>query len=113
MRRSLSSVLCALGWFLAARDASAGPFDLEDDDAQKADKDPTGRTKPDAVTAAPLADPSQVRMPPIQTIRTHAYTLSECLLLAERNAPQIWAAKARLASAHGQLDEARWTPFSY
>lgn len=90
MRRSLGPLLCALGVVLAARDASAEPD-----------------------VTPPLADPSQIRTPPIQTIRSHAYTLAECLLLAERNAPQIWAAKARLANAHGQLDEARWTPYSF
>jgi outer membrane protein TolC len=50
---------------------------------------------------------------PVATIRAHAYSLQECLLLAERNAPQLWAARARLAAVHGQLEEARWTPFSY
>jgi outer membrane protein, multidrug efflux system len=46
------------------------------------------------------------------TIRSHAYTLTECLGLADRNFPNLWAARARLAYAHAQLDEARWTPWS-
>jgi outer membrane protein TolC len=45
------------------------------------------------------------------TIRAHAYTLTECLALADRNFPNLWAARARLAFAHAQLEEARWTPW--
>jgi outer membrane protein TolC len=45
------------------------------------------------------------------TIRLHQYTLDECLALADRNFPQLWAARARLAYTHGQLEEARWTPW--
>ncbi len=45
------------------------------------------------------------------TIRPHAYTLAECLALAERNFPNLWAARARLAQAHAQLEEALWTPW--
>jgi outer membrane protein TolC len=41
----------------------------------------------------------------------HAYTLPECLALMERNHPTLWAARARLAQVHAQLDEARWVPF--
>jgi outer membrane protein TolC len=77
-----------------ATNAYAGPFDLDDDEPAKP------------------AD-SAMPPPPIATIRTHQYGLQECLLLAERNAPQLWAARARLAAVHGQLEEARWTPFSY
>jgi outer membrane protein, multidrug efflux system len=45
------------------------------------------------------------------TIRPHQYTLDECLALADRNFPNLWAARARLALAHAQLEEARWTPW--
>jgi multidrug efflux system outer membrane protein len=45
------------------------------------------------------------------TIRSHQYTLEECLALADRNFPNLWAARARLAYAHAQLEEARWTPW--
>ena len=45
------------------------------------------------------------------TIRAHQYTLEECLALADRNFPNLWAARARLAYAHAQLEEARWTPW--
>src|SRR5581483_7374036 len=36
---------------------------------------------------------------------------AECLALAERNFPNLWAARARLAQAHAQADEAQWTPW--
>ena len=41
------------------------------------------------------------------TIRAHEYTLAECLALAERNFPSLWAAYGlALAFSHGQLEEA-------
>lgn len=48
---------------------------------------------------------------PKPTIRPHSFTLAECLALAERNHPSLWAARARLAFVHAQLDEAKWTPW--
>ena len=45
------------------------------------------------------------------TIRPHQYALAECLALADRNFPNLWAARARLAATHAQLEEARWTPW--
>ena len=45
------------------------------------------------------------------TIRPHQSTLAECLALADRNFPNLWAARARLAYTHAQLEEARWTPW--
>jgi len=45
------------------------------------------------------------------TLRPHQYTLAECLALADRNFPNLWAARARLAFAHAQLDEAKWIPW--
>jgi outer membrane protein TolC len=45
------------------------------------------------------------------TIRPHQYSLLECLALADRNFPNLWAARARLALAHGQLNEAKWVPW--
>src|SRR5271165_5994705 len=48
---------------------------------------------------------------PPATIRAHQYTLEECLALADRNFPNLWAARARLATAHAQLEEAIWTPW--
>jgi multidrug efflux system outer membrane protein len=48
---------------------------------------------------------------PTPTLRPHQYTLAECLALSDRNFPNLWAARARLAYAHAQLDEAIWTPW--
>jgi outer membrane protein TolC len=45
------------------------------------------------------------------TVSAHRYTLAECLALADRNFPNLWAARARLELAHAQLEEARWTPW--
>jgi outer membrane protein TolC len=45
------------------------------------------------------------------TIRPHQYTLEESLALADRNFPNLWAARARLAFTHAQLEETRWTPW--
>ena len=56
----------------------------------------------DDLLAAPTAPAS---------IRAHQYSLAECLALAERNFPKLWAARARLAGVHAQLDEAKWTPW--
>jgi multidrug efflux system outer membrane protein len=53
-----------------------------------------------------------VYVPPAPaTIKGHAYTLAECLALTDRNHPQLWAARARLAYTHAQLSEAKWLPF--
>lgn len=102
--------LCASAVSAVPSRADAGPLDLDDDPAE----DGTGAEAPGARGEPATAEPvSAAPPPPIATIKPHAYTLEECLLLADRNAPQLWAARARLASVHGQLDEARWTPFSY
>lgn len=94
--RVLLAGLAGLVVATASGVAHAGPFD----DDEPAKVDPAKPASPDDAM-------------PVATIRMHAYSLAECLLLAERNAPQLWAARARLAAVHGQLDEARWTPFSY
>jgi len=39
------------------------------------------------------------------------YTLKECLALADRNHPNLWAARARLGGVRAQLDEAKWAPY--
>src|SRR5262245_3846429 len=87
--------LLALSLLFAARSASAGPFDLDDDD-KKADKKDEGYG---------------TYTPPAVTIKARSYTLEECLALVDRNHPNLWAARARLASTHAQLDEAKWLPF--
>jgi multidrug efflux system outer membrane protein len=103
--RCLAGVLVVAGIAVAARTARAGPFDLDDDEDDKktetADAGEGGASQ-DAAAA-----------PVIVTIHPHAYTLAECLALADRNHPNLWAARARLAGFHAQLDEAKWTPFSY
>ena len=82
--------------------AHAGGFDLADDN-EKGDKMAPAK---DSASDLPLSQP-------VATIKPHAYTLEECLTLAERNHPQLWAARARLAGVHAQLEEATVTPFSY
>jgi outer membrane protein TolC len=98
--------IAALGSAVAfSASARAGDLDLEDDDADKpaesADKDMPKKGEP-------VLPPG-----PTATIRPHAYTLAECLSLSERNSAQLWAARARLGFVHAQLDEAKFTPFSY
>jgi multidrug efflux system outer membrane protein len=63
-----------------------------------------------AIALAGDGSPGQ-EAPARPTIRAHEYTLVECLALADRNFPNLWAARARLAYAHAQLEEAHWTPF--
>ena len=94
---------------LTARTAHADDLDLEDDAASKPQKPGRPETKEPAVTK----DDVLLSPGPIATIRPHAYTLGECLSLSERNHPNLWAARARLSFVHAQLDEARWTPYSY
>jgi multidrug efflux system outer membrane protein len=61
-----------------------------------------------ATDGASLADSASTAP---ATIVPHQYTLEECLALADRNFPNLWAARARLALTHAQLEEARWTPW--
>jgi outer membrane protein, multidrug efflux system len=78
----------------------------------------------DAPAAAPAASPSKPDDAPAggsgfgdpsqnapATIVAHRYTLTECLALADRNFPNLWAARARLSYTHAQLEEAKWTPW--
>src|SRR4051812_7098120 len=98
--RRKSRWIATAGLVLAAtaapRAARAGdPLDLEDDEQ-----------KPDAKDES--VDKNTPVMPPapVATIKPHAYTLAECLALADRNHPNLWAAKARVGAAHAQLEEA-------
>ena len=75
-----------LAGLLVASGARAGDLDLEDD-----------------------APPPKDTPPPAPKART--YNLVDCLALADRNHPSIWAARARLGSARAQLDEATWIPW--
>src|SRR5277367_97451 len=70
------------------------------------------RAEPDIPPPAAPATPVDEAEPVAPaTIRAHQYTLLECLALADRNFPNLWAARARLAYAHGQLTEAKWLPW--
>jgi outer membrane protein, multidrug efflux system len=110
--RIFAAALVLFGFAVLASPALAGPFDLDDDD------DDAKKKPAPAASSASSALGGHKRLdeeppPPIATIKPHAYTLLECLALAERNHPNLWAARARLAVVHAQLDEAKWTPFSY
>lgn len=107
-------LFAALGFSCAvstALPAAAGDLDLEDDDDKKPAQPATKPAAPD--TSKPGVDPFIVAPMPVATIKPHAYSLQECLALAERNHPSLWAARARLSAVHAQLDEARYTPYSY
>lgn len=91
---SVAAFAAGLAFALGARDARAGVLDEDDEDEKK---------------PAAASVPTQ----PLATIKPHAYSLKECLLLADRNAPLVWAARARLGVVHGQLDEAKWSPYSF
>ncbi len=67
------------------------------------------RAEAPAPAVAPAAEPAAAPIVVRRSVRT--FTLPECLALADRNHPNLWAARARLASYHAQLDEAKWTPF--
>lgn len=100
MRRILLVFLASIAALAVPRLAGAGDLDLDDDDDDK----PSQKGDAGASTYGEYA-------PPVATIKPHAYTLEECLALADRNHPNLWAARARLALVRGQLDEAKWTPF--
>lgn len=97
--RATAALIAAAALVIGARTAHAGDLDLEDDDEETP---ATEASEPAPISATPV----------IATIKPRTFTLEECLLLADRNHPNLWAARARLAVVHGQLDEARWTPFS-
>ena len=78
-----------------AKSPDASAAGKEDDD--KEDKAEEAEDEPPKVTI---------------TIAAHAYSLDDCLARADRNAPQIWAARGRLKFAQAQLDEARYVPWS-
>src|SRR5438552_2217823 len=103
-RGLLFAALVVFGATVCARTATAG------DDNDLGDDDDDDSAKPDAGAAD--GGGFGTYSPPVQTIKGHAYTLKECLALADRNFPNLWAARARLAFVHAQLDEAKWTPFS-
>jgi outer membrane protein TolC len=109
MRRRGAFFFFALALLQGGR-ALAGddPFSLDDDDAKPATPSASAPASASASASAPAAPFSSG---PVPTIKPHAYTLAECLALADRNFPNLWAARARLAYAHSQLDEAKWLPY--
>ncbi len=96
----LTSVLAAAALTAAAPSVLAGPLDLDDDAPPK-------KTDP----AEPDDGGMGTYKAPLATIKPRSYTLTECLALSDRNHPNLWAARARLASTHAQLDEVKWLPF--
>lgn len=80
--------------------AFAGDWDLDDEPAKPAQDEARKFDEFALQSAAP------------STIKSPTYDLAACLVLADRNHPNIWAARARLAFVHGQLDEAKWFPYS-
>src|SRR5580658_2094971 len=98
-RVALASLALAGGIGLTASAANAGPLDLDG--------------TPEPAPAVPGASSYGTYVPPPPPPPTgHTYSLAECLALADRNHPNLWAARARLAYVHAQLDEATWVPFS-
>jgi outer membrane protein, multidrug efflux system len=98
-RVALVSLALAGGIALTASAANAGPLDLDD--------------TPEPTPAGTGTSSYGTYVPPPPSLPTgHAYSLAECLALADRNHPNLWAARARLAYVHAQLDEATWVPFS-
>src|SRR5580692_1028866 len=98
-RVALVSLALAGGTALTVSAASAGPLDLDD--------------TPEPTPAGTGTSSYGAYVPPPPSLPTgHAYSLAECLALADRNHPNLWAARARLAYVHAQLDEATWVPFS-
>ena len=63
------------------------------------------------VAGAPSAHADEHEARATIVIQAHKYTLAECLALADRNFPNLWAARARLELTHAQLDEAKYTPW--
>ena len=101
--RRLATAALGLAWVATLpRVAFAGPFDLDDDADAKKNADDAG---------ASAATGSSSSAAPIVTVRARTYTLAECLALADRNHPNLWAARARLANVHGQLQEIKWLPY--
>src|SRR5580658_1875197 len=98
MRRSsrifAASLVLAVGVSVLPRGAAAGPLDL-DEPAAPANASSYGTYVP----------------PPPPPPTGHTYSLAECLALTDRNHPNLWAARARLAYVHAQLEEATWVPF--
>ena len=86
LRRTFALVAVA-GTLISSR-SLAGDLDLDSDE--------------------PVAPPKAAAA---AVVPRRSFTLSECLELADRNHPHLWAARARVGQAHAQLEEAKWLPF--
>ncbi len=75
-----------------------------------------------AISLAPMARAQPVDPPPTSGVSSSAapsptptvkrvYSLQEALRAVEQNHPNLWAARAKLAFVHAQLDEAKWLPY--
>jgi outer membrane protein TolC len=71
-----------------------------------------GHAKAGPPDVSPAAGFGTYVPPEAAAAKGHAYTLDECLALTDRNHPNLWAARARLAYVHAQLEEIKWVPFS-
>jgi outer membrane protein TolC len=117
----LSLGAVALAGLAAPLARAAGPQDLSLPPADPSSSSHAPNTAPPPGSAAPAPassaadDEDYGTAPPAPeptvTIKPRTYNLQECLALAERNHPNLWAARARLAYVHAQLDEAHWTPW--
>jgi outer membrane protein, multidrug efflux system len=92
--RELLGIASVCGIGLIGTAAHAGPLDL--------DEPPPASTATGFGTYVP---------PPPAAQKGHAYTLAECLALTDRNHPNLWASRARLAYVHAQLEEIKWIPY--
>jgi len=88
-------VVSILGIGLVSSVAHAGPLDLD---------------APAPQTAAPSTFGTYVAPSPAAP-KARTYSLAECLSLTDHNHPNLWAARARLAYVHAQLEEIKWIPF--
>lgn len=88
---------------LLAGPARAGDWDLDEEDPKTAPPPPAAPRTSDSVFGE--APPTAVK------VRKRTYDLAECLALADRNHPNLWVMRSRVAFAHAQLDEAKWVPF--
>ena len=114
VRLSVASTVCVrcdravsrwVARLVAARRVRAGDLDLDDDDGDKP------QDRPDRRRRAGVADAGRRRRSR-RSSRTRTRSRSASRSRSATH-PNLWAARARLAVVHGQLDEARWTPFSY
>jgi outer membrane protein TolC len=69
------------------------------------------QTAPAQETPPPEPQPKKLAREPVAPAQ-HGASLARCLELTDRNHPNIWAARARLAKMRGELSEAHSAPYS-